>query len=480
MGFCTECGRRLPYEAKFCPACGEQAQKAQSDDGSRKIEYVGKVVKCPACGTELPSLIGICPGCGHEINAKRISGSLRTFSNEISVCDKIIAANPIPVKSGWSSWGGFKQFCWVVLNAATFGIPLVIYLVLPLLGIWGAATFSGAEKRKASAIKNFALLNERESVLEILLFIKSQMSFIASEKIDRNSVHWASIWGHKAEQIFQKAEILFKGDVISNNAYNDILAKWKKIKMAFGLRVVAAIAMIALFVVFIATRDGFLDIWNVSSVNGSTTEVITTSRQSTRMDKSFDWPDTILSNILPKPESNTGEVFWNSENNFGVYVYGIASAQFETYANECIGRGFTIDSEKTGRSFSGFNNNGYMLNLSFDENDTELRIALEAPMKMTEIQWPQSDIAKSIPVPKSETGNIYSESSTLFIIYVENTSIDDYTEYVDACMDVGFTVDYYRGDGYFRAENSRGYKLSVTYKGFNIMTVSIDNMFPEK
>lgn len=57
---------------------------------------------------------------------------------------------------------------------------------------------------------------------------------------------------------------------------------------------------------------------------------------------------------------------------------------------------------------------------------------------------------------------------------VGNTSTDDYAEYVKACEEAGFTVDYSKYDESYSASNAEGYKLSLRYIGFNTMEVSIE------
>ena len=61
-----------------------------------------------------------------------------------------------------------------------------------------------------------------------------------------------------------------------------------------------------------------------------------------------------------------------------------------------------------------------------------------------------------------------------FVIYLGNTTKDDFLEYADACYDAGFTVDYQRGDTYFRADDKDGYHVNVQYEGNNIMFIRID------
>ena len=59
-------------------------------------------------------------------------------------------------------------------------------------------------------------------------------------------------------------------------------------------------------------------------------------------------------------------------------------------------------------------------------------------------------------------------------MYIGNTSRESYNNYVKACSEKGFTVDYDKGDDYYRAKNSEGWSVSIKYEGFNIMSIDID------
>lgn len=97
---------------------------------------------------------------------------------------------------------------------------------------------------------------------------------------------------------------------------------------------------------------------------------------------------------------------------------------------------------------------------------------------LAEFQWPESEIASLLPVPESNIGNIVWEASYGFVIYVGETSKEQYDAYVDKCKEKGFTVDYSAGDDFYYADNATGYHLNLKYEGNNTMWVRIDE--PEK
>ena len=129
ISYCSNCGAKLIEGARFCPNCAapvnptlhnqrtttESAPETSrvvppSSYSERKQEYAGRIIKCPSCGEELPSFTAICPSCGHEINSQSVSSSLKEFINSINACDRAIANNPEPAKTGWSTWGKGAKF----------------------------------------------------------------------------------------------------------------------------------------------------------------------------------------------------------------------------------------------------------------------------------------------------------------------------------------------------------------------------------
>lgn len=189
----------------------------------------------------------------------------------------------------------------------------------------------------------------------------------------------------------------------------------------------------------------------------------------------FNWQDIVMCEMLPEPESNIGEITSNSKNELMIDIHKISNKQYSDYLDACKEMGYIIDNDEMGSSYSAFNQSGYKLTLSYYESNEEMSIRLDTPMETTDIKWPDSDIGKLLPVPKSSVGSIYWENSDGFVICVADTPITDYNEYVKACTEKGFNVDYQKGDDYYYADNGNGAHLSLNYQGFNIMCVRIEN-----
>ena len=95
-------------------------------------------------------------------------------------------------------------------------------------------------------------------------------------------------------------------------------------------------------------------------------------------------------------------------------------------------------------------------------------------MEFAEFQWPDTDIAKLMPIPKSTIGNINWSHDYGFVIYVAETPLDDYASYVKECEALGFTLECRKGDDYFYADNADGYHVALNYQESDVMFVRID------
>lgn len=247
MSFCNNCGEKLPDGAKFCNNCG--APTNHNSNTQRKTVYDGEIHKCPNCGEMLTSFVSICPSCGFELNKKTLSSSLEQFIHEINECEKLVARAP-QAKTGWSSWSSNAKTWWVIFNVFFVCIPLLIQMVIPMFRINSSPKLTVEEKKLTSLIENFTFPNDRESILAALLFAKEKISHISNQGIDQKAAYWIRLWCSKAEQLKQKADILFPGDVIASQSYAQIMADKDKVKKAIRNKALIGIGILAAIIVF--------------------------------------------------------------------------------------------------------------------------------------------------------------------------------------------------------------------------------------
>ena len=606
--YCSNCGEKLIAGSRFCNACGTPTEKLepekvesapiqdekiiatpsitppsvkqekkdeeslktepkQSTYSERKQEFAGKIIKCPSCGAELQSFTAVCPDCGHEINSQNVSSSLKEFIDSINEYDKVIANDPEPPKTGWKTWSKGKKVLWVILNIVTSFVPLVVYLVFPLIKPFllpkSVPALSADEKRKAALIENYTFPNEREATIEAMMFTKSKMAFLASEKFNKKTLYWTNLWNTKAEQLNQKASIILKGDKIVESTYADIAASKNKVDKSVKVRAIIGATIIVVFLAFVLINGSiFSGITNVFSGIGGTTQTsndedfewletglstkipkieakkgriqtnsdtelwisldgvsynefegyITSCKEmgytvdaekdtntytaynsegyllevscygenfSVELkaplsgDPDFKWPDHELASMIPELSGKTGVVETKTEDTIKIVLYDITESEIKSYISSCENSGYTVDSEKKDTSFNGFNKDGYELNVSYNEMKA-MTITVNAPMKFSKISWPSSGPADLIPKPSSDMGKISSDYDWTFSVYISGMTIDDFNAYVDKCLDKGFEKDY-RYDTSFSANKGDDIDLTVQYKGFNTVYISITN-----
>lgn len=186
--------------------------------------------------------------------------------------------------------------------------------------------------------------------------------------------------------------------------------------------------------------------------------------------KDFDWNNIKLHEFLPEPKLNSGEIISNSDESLSIYIKASENDYIE-YVKSCIEKGYTVDSSETETTYSAFNSDGYDLSLYFSNDYYSLH--LTAPEKLGDLEWPDSGLAKRLPVPKSKTGKIKEDSSGDFSALVGDTSEDDFKAYVKGCKEKGFDIDYSNGDDYYNAKCSDGYEVEIFHNSLDVMEISL-------
>jgi len=201
---------------------------------------------------------------------------------------------------------------------------------------------------------------------------------------------------------------------------------------------------------------------------------------STVDNETINWDYVVLNEYLPEPESNTGRIIINDEDNLNIYIAKTDNNSYNEYLNECKNLGYNIDSDYSTDRYSAFNSEGYELTLWYHGIEKEMSISLDAPDEITSIKWPDSEPGNLLPAPKNLNGNILSNDSTRFSVNIANTSKEGFDEYITACEEKGFIEEYSKGDDYYHAYNKDGYYLSINLNGFDTMRISIDIPFEEE
>ncbi|MBE6983601.1 MAG: zinc-ribbon domain-containing protein [Ruminococcaceae bacterium] len=95
------------------------------------------------------------------------------------------------------------------------------------------------------------------------------------------------------------------------------------------------------------------------------------------------------------------------------------------------------------------------------------------PKDLMKIEFPTRGVGALLPVPESNMGEINWNEASGFNAYIGNTTEGDYKDYIKACIECGFDVDYQKGDDYYYADDINSNNLNVWFKGNNFMEIQI-------
>lgn len=199
-----------------------------------------------------------------------------------------------------------------------------------------------------------------------------------------------------------------------------------------------------------------------------------TMASNIKKSEKLDWPTTGIATNIPKSAAKFGSIITNSDDSFFASLDKVSQSDYSKYVEKCKEMGYTVEANTDTYGYDAFNTEGYKLDISYYSSSEDMQISLDAPVEAKEFKWPNSEIAKLIPQPKSNVGKIEWEHDYGFVIYVANTTQDEFVAYAESCADAGFTVDYNKGDTYYYADNADGYYLNLEYEGNNTMFLRLD------
>lgn len=186
------------------------------------------------------------------------------------------------------------------------------------------------------------------------------------------------------------------------------------------------------------------------------------------------WPTDGLAAKVPTPASGSGEVVSNDDSYFQAEVHDSDMNDYESYVEKCKEAGFTVDAEKVGINFQGWNEDGYELNVNLWKDDNLFKVTVESPRELTELSWPSVGPATVVPVPESTMGKTDVNTNDRYCVWIGNTPIKSYSAYVDHLISDGFNIDYSRTDKWFKAKNAEGYDILAEYLGYDTMYIWVD------
>ncbi len=80
------------------------------------------------------------------------------------------------------------------------------------------------------------------------------------------------------------------------------------------------------------------------------------------------------------------------------------------------------------------------------------------------IDWSKMELGELVPEPPVTKGEVHENSDEeLWIRYKEGMPDDAYNDYLDACINAGYTIDPDKSSSSYKAYNEKGYYLDISH-----------------
>ena len=91
------------------------------------------------------------------------------------------------------------------------------------------------------------------------------------------------------------------------------------------------------------------------------------------------------------------------------------------------------------------------------------------------IVWDDIILGDKLPEPPANKGEIHTNAADDLWIDINDLSAKQFNDYVEACKEMGFTVDAESNSSSYNAYNAEGYKLSLGHYGSDAdMSIQLD------
>lgn len=96
-------------------------------------------------------------------------------------------------------------------------------------------------------------------------------------------------------------------------------------------------------------------------------------------DDAYEWSDSALADMLPKPDMRVVQVDYEDEDLYSIYVFGASQQDFETYVQTCKDSGFDQSDADSETYYSATNDAGYEVTMDYTSVSETYYVNIEPP-----------------------------------------------------------------------------------------------------
>lgn len=382
---------KIQAQSTICSNCG----------GQLEVNGLQETVECPFCGTsysvadlldesDAVRIEKIKSQTYKEVEADKIKREIEKEKSQEEK-EKIQTFKK-------SKFGKFLLICAIISGLVTIlelsdGISMAGIIALVQTVLYAASWLMGRGilKEKKPNLKNILAIISFVLIIPFFMFFGGSSGVNHNEKIDWDSIVLSE---QLPEPKSNKGKILTNSDESlsiyiaksSESDYNDYINKCKE----YGFTIDADNSM--------SSYEAYDDEgYKLRLYYTESSEEFHIDLEAPLKMEKIQWPTSNIVSKLPVPKSQVGEINYEHDTSFAVYVGDTTKSDYDEYVNSCINSGFNIDYSKNEKTYWGDNAEGYHVSIEYKGNNT-MYISIDAPDE----DEPEEDIEEDADVEDEE------------------------------------------------------------------------------
>lgn len=377
--------------------------------GQLEIDATQETIECPYCGTDysVSDLL-------NDSDAVKIEKIKSKTQKDIEMGKLEHEKEKAKIQEEKDSVAAFKKskfskfllICAIVSGLVTIvelsnGISMagIIALIQTVLYVSSWLMGRGIIKEKKPNLKNILAIISFVLIIPFFMFFGGSSGVNHNEKIDWDSIVLSE---QLPEPKSKKGKILTNSDESlsvyiaksSESDYNDYISKCKE----YGFTIDADNSM--------SSYEAYDDEgYKLRLYYTESSEEFHIDLEAPLKMEKIQWPTSNIVSKLPIPKSQVGEINYEHDTSFAVYIGDTTKSDYDEYVNSCINNGFNIDYSKNEKTYWGDDAEGYHVSIEYKGNNT-MYISINAPDE----DEPEEDIEEDADADvedeeESETGS---------------------------------------------------------------------------